>query len=371
VTCYRFVEMGEIQRKPALDGLRGAAALLVLCAHLKLFGPVVGQLGVMIFFVLSGYLLGYIYLNRPCDGQTVWKYLIRRGGRILPLYYIAVTLALVMQANGELLFGSITSPLYHYLCIQGAGVFWTVAIETQFYVLFVALWWISTKRRAALYAILLPMIVIPFLKPFSAWQLISMPFFAVGVLISRAPILASSRWAWSALFPSIVIATFALGALGTSRPLHAWQMPIYLAIVGGLLLASVQSDLARWLLGNPVASYIGTISFSVYLVHLPVITLLGKYTALKNETMLFVTSAVAITLVLSALSYRYIERPGQALAARLAAGRKGEPLSQPGTLQPTLLVPSSLRSVELARTPQERGNLIPGGAEVQKLRLSA
>jgi peptidoglycan/LPS O-acetylase OafA/YrhL len=330
-------ELGDQPRKTALDGLRGAAAVLVLCAHLGLlpnfpsptgYGPVGGQLGVWIFFVLSGYLLGHIYLNRACDGLNVRHYLIRRGGRILPLYYVAVTFGLIMQANGDLLFGgTILSALYHYLCLRGSGVLWTVAIEVQFYLLFVALWWISTKSRAVLYTILSLVIVIPFLMPLAPARLIYMPFFAVGVLISQAPLLARSQWAWAALFLGFAIATLVIifpiaNAIGAPARL---EMSIYLAVVGGLLLASVQSDLARWLLGNPIASYIGKISFSIYLVHVPVIVLLRNYTSLSQleNPALFAMSAAAITLVLSALSYRYIERPGQTLAAWLAGSGRG------------------------------------------------
>ena len=69
---------------PALDGLRGLAAVIVLVSHVSnnvgLWGGVLGhgggQIGVMIFFVLSGYLMGFLYLDRPFNSAEVWSYAV-------------------------------------------------------------------------------------------------------------------------------------------------------------------------------------------------------------------------------------------------------------------------------------------------------
>src|SRR5580704_17034654 len=89
--------------RPELDGLRGLAAYVVVVSHISnesnlwngLLGRGGGQLGVMLFFVLSGYLMGALYLDRPFRAGEVWAYAVRRIARVVPLFYVVVTLALV------------------------------------------------------------------------------------------------------------------------------------------------------------------------------------------------------------------------------------------------------------------------------------
>ena len=93
---------------PALDGLRGLAAVVVLVSHVSnqvglwggLLGNGGGQIGVMIFFVLSGYLMSFLYLDRPFNLAEVWGYAVHRGARVLPLFYGVVILALLFREIG-------------------------------------------------------------------------------------------------------------------------------------------------------------------------------------------------------------------------------------------------------------------------------
>jgi peptidoglycan/LPS O-acetylase OafA/YrhL len=56
----------------------------------------------MIFFVLSGYLMGFLYLDRPFNSAEVWSYAVHRGARVLPLFYTVVILALLFREIGHL-----------------------------------------------------------------------------------------------------------------------------------------------------------------------------------------------------------------------------------------------------------------------------
>src|SRR5690242_14435220 len=98
-------------RLPQLDGLRGLGILLVLGFHFGFgvpgFAPgslgayltspliALGWSGVDLLFVLSGFLIGGIVLCRKIDGQFYRTFLIRRGVRILPLYFLVLVLALL------------------------------------------------------------------------------------------------------------------------------------------------------------------------------------------------------------------------------------------------------------------------------------
>jgi len=102
-----------MQRRPELDGLRGVAALIVLLSHVSnktglwggIFGRGGGQIGVMLFFVLSGYLMGMLYLDRPFRRIEVQRYVVHRGARIVPLYYLIVLLSFISVGTSGLLYG--------------------------------------------------------------------------------------------------------------------------------------------------------------------------------------------------------------------------------------------------------------------------
>jgi peptidoglycan/LPS O-acetylase OafA/YrhL len=131
-----------------LEGLRGLAALWVLGLHIvqwepfspngKMLSPFVadvvapltpGHLGVLFFFILSGYVMGVVY---PYDKEFSWKqYLIKRWVRIWPMYALTVTISCMLipvkpwQFLGNLLF------LNSY--IPACPVLWSVKYELGFY----------------------------------------------------------------------------------------------------------------------------------------------------------------------------------------------------------------------------------------------
>lgn len=85
----------------SLEGLRGVAALIVLLFHLQLLSPYAGivrngYLAVDFFFVLSGFVIHSAYGNRLAAGSDVWRFVIRRFGRLWPIYMAAAFLFLVV-----------------------------------------------------------------------------------------------------------------------------------------------------------------------------------------------------------------------------------------------------------------------------------
>lgn len=83
---------------PELDGLRGIAVLLVLWHHVN--SPTIlpelpgwfGRFGVHLFFVLSGFLITRILMYNRQHGIPIRNFIIRRGSRIFPLYYLVLVL---------------------------------------------------------------------------------------------------------------------------------------------------------------------------------------------------------------------------------------------------------------------------------------
>ncbi|MEM7568058.1 MAG: acyltransferase family protein, partial [Pseudomonadota bacterium] len=126
----------------ALDGLRGLAALIVVLSHLStptglgadLFQRGGGQLGVMLFFALSGFLMAHMYFPRAPRPGAVWRYGVARVARVVPLYVLVV---LASYAIGQACTGDTCLRAYdvtsenladHLLLRSGVSVLWTIPV---------------------------------------------------------------------------------------------------------------------------------------------------------------------------------------------------------------------------------------------------
>lgn len=189
---------------PALDGLRGIAAYVVFLSHYTLisgfanglFGNGGGQISVMIFFVISGFLMGHLYGAGEVSCSLVFTYVRRRIARVLPLYYFMVMAAFII---GILLPNlNIGYPVNinniddHLFLIRGIGAFWTIPVEVQFYGIFVVMWVLFSRARhleSVLIVVLLILIAENprWLSPISHMRILTsvLSFFLIGVLISR------------------------------------------------------------------------------------------------------------------------------------------------------------------------------------------
>jgi peptidoglycan/LPS O-acetylase OafA/YrhL len=154
-------------RDPALEGLRGAAALAVLYAHLT--SPMIrpdgggvldpayspspiwwwfqgGSLAVLIFFLLSGHVIGLSLLH-PFSKSDIPSYFRRRAVRILPIYLVAVALGLAASpefplgnAVGHLIFLQSDGPSPWIALLPANPSLWSLAYEAVFYLVFPLLW---------------------------------------------------------------------------------------------------------------------------------------------------------------------------------------------------------------------------------------
>lgn len=144
----------RLRHRRNLDGLRGYAVLVVLVSHIsnqnivkyKLFGEGFGQTGVMIFFALSGFLMVYLYMERPFNRQELLDFARRRSARVLPLYFAVVFLSLILThyfPHAFQLFEIGFGDLWQYLVFWNADfVLWTIPVEIQFYCLFPLFWYL-------------------------------------------------------------------------------------------------------------------------------------------------------------------------------------------------------------------------------------
>jgi peptidoglycan/LPS O-acetylase OafA/YrhL len=159
---------------PALDGIRGAAILLVLIHHLAQsmqyeFGfknplqraTVFGWTGVELFFVLSGFLITGILYDSKGSGHYFKNFYLRRVLRIFPLYYGTLLLVLLLRAIWPQagVYGN-ENPAWMWVYLtniviarKGLGAFgfvdhfWSLAIEEHFYVVWPLVVFLLSRRR--------------------------------------------------------------------------------------------------------------------------------------------------------------------------------------------------------------------------------
>jgi peptidoglycan/LPS O-acetylase OafA/YrhL len=156
----------------ALEGLRGLAALWVAYAH-ALNGnglardyilPIPLNLyfnashgAILIFFVLSGYVIG-LTNQKPFSQANVVRYLLRRLIRLYPIYAISIVLAILVSPYdtwktivGNLLFLQV--PIAALL--SGNGVLWTLHYEIVYYLIFIAIWYFHPKIKPLVWVTLI------------------------------------------------------------------------------------------------------------------------------------------------------------------------------------------------------------------------
>lgn len=165
---------------PALDGVRGAAVLLVIVYHFAnsfyvigftnpLFSALrVGWLGVDVFFALSGFLITGILLDTKTSPNYFKSFYVRRILRIFPLYYGAIACVLLLWAmlpaagvwgERDSMFAA-ASPFWTGFFLENLGLalhgpgatgvlthYWSLAVEEHFYLVWPALVWLTSRRQ--------------------------------------------------------------------------------------------------------------------------------------------------------------------------------------------------------------------------------
>jgi peptidoglycan/LPS O-acetylase OafA/YrhL len=338
---------------PALDGLRGLAALVVLASHVSnqvglwggLLGSGGGQIGVMIFFVLSGYLMGFLYLDRPFNLSEVWTYGVHRGARVLPLFYAVAISALLFREIGRLtglpmeFYHTMSHSIFLLTLIEGSDVFWTIPVEIHFYVVFVGLWVsYSTVRRATIAAIIClgaALLLLNYYSPFNETLIAGAPFFFCGVLISRWKAIRKHRMV---LLSAVSVASFPLALLmyplitvaafrqvGYSvAPLsddQLWHNPVCLAAASGCLVAALCSPIVSSILSSRAMMHLGKVSYGIYLLHMPVLLVLYRATVLSQWPVVFLFATLLLSIVVATAAHQLWEAPARRNINRLLISR--------------------------------------------------
>jgi peptidoglycan/LPS O-acetylase OafA/YrhL len=344
-----LVPSSDDQRLPVLDGLRGLAAYIVVVSHVTnatslgsgLLGFGAGQIGVMLFFVLSGFLMGSLYLNRSFNRRNIWHFVVRRFARVIPLYYAVLTAALALAGLSHWVDRDVTiypiqphDLIAHYGLLSGENVFWTIPVEIHFYVAFLIVWWLYGKSRFLFSLFVGAAMILYFARPADTSgipQFLNyVGYFLGGVAVSLTISALRAGHFWNIgfvgaaalsllLFPSIYAGIF--GQARWADFGRMWHDPLCLVAVSALLATSLLAPVAKLALANRFMVYSGRISYSVYLVHVPVIIWLTRFTSTSQSPFVFLLLALMLTIAIASVSYRWLECPARnaiTRAARLA-----------------------------------------------------
>lgn len=329
--------MSPEQRIDSLTGIRGMAALLVVYAHLAeehffaISGLHPGEMGVMVFFTLSGFLMAFLYGGKTFDYSAVARYGISRFSRIAPAYLTVVVASYLIYnlIDADFVYAITHQNLIRHLAFSGnVSALWSIPPEVQFYVIFVglwlALWAFRTRNNAALLVLALTAVftlmayrgALPgtFVGSKIHYFVVGVAF---GLLRSRAPAgVGLTSLSYLQALAVVVIGLVVTGVvgldLGTKRELYLDLVPALFAGVF-VFLFSFDTGLSKLLFGNRAITMCGECSFSMYLLNLPVIyvamVLMGD---MPPTPALAVPVTVAILLAAWAM-YRWVELPGATL----------------------------------------------------------
>ena len=369
-------------RIPELDGIRGILAWTVVWSHILIccgwFGPILGGHNVLneiaesavdIFMLLSGFAITRLLLVE----RESWPRFFRgRICRIVPAYWLALAAGIALNgwlgANLRHLpptvdaqaFAAIcdlgaarpwTDGILHFLLLQGLvpgallpgepytflGVAWSLSLEWQFYCVAPVALILAMRTRwgFAILAILAGAGALFFENLISSFSNAFLPvkaaFFLVGA-ISYVSVMQNKRNDRAILWLAGSCGLLAtLWLLGSRRPIESF---LPLAVWGFVLFAVRFQSFAnlRLLLDSRPLQYLGRVSYSTYLFHGPVITVvqaaIWRWIRPTSQTQLFletVVPAIVGTLIVSEVSWRFVERPFQ----RLGRGNRRHPEADP------------------------------------------
>ncbi|PCI52948.1 MAG: hypothetical protein COB36_13895 [Alphaproteobacteria bacterium] len=352
---------------PALNGLRALAVLGVLIAHCAMIAAIgapaetlyqsfhlkvmgVGWVGVDLFFILSGFLITGILLDTSEKKNCLRKFYIRRTLRIFPLYYFVLFLyfAITYLLDNLEHFGA--ADIMYFLYIgnwdEWAGFdrpyalrhLWSLAVEEQFYLIWPALFMISSKYNLAKHVCISTIIVMVLFRIAFVWfdyheyiyhititrgdSLLAGALLAIIIKEKGLHYFNISKSLCALVIGCIIVATLAYinGSFSGKTPLILmFGLPsLFLIFVPIILLTFLlpRSHMFQRVLSSPILTFMGKISYGMYVYHWFVIILIYNLNLIPIESYsfwsrqaLFLAYATPITIMLSWISYEYIERP--------------------------------------------------------------
>jgi peptidoglycan/LPS O-acetylase OafA/YrhL len=367
------------ERQPGLDLLRALAIVVVVIYHAGIMGfPLPGDahrfgwIGVDLFFVLSGYLIGGQLLAPLGRGQrfNLRRFFARRALRILPAYFLILAIYVLLPSWREY---PEMFPLWKFLLsvqnigLRGGTAFshaWSLAVEDQFYLLLplVLLCLVRWCRAAFIVpcAIVIGGLALRWFLArqnltetgvywrafqtwiyYATWTRLDPLVFGVGLAAIEK---FRPRW-WQRLLnlapllwlPGIALIVYAFwieepGVITVTT--SVWQFPLIALGMAALLVCAVSPRLPFRRVAVPSAAFIASIAYSAYLIQKLVIHAVAEYCTAHQITMTSAGALVSVELCVYAVAmvlFLAVERPFLLLRHRIPQRKEidasfGEPI---------------------------------------------
>jgi peptidoglycan/LPS O-acetylase OafA/YrhL len=326
---------------PSLNGLRALAILLVYLVHANVTAQT-GILGVEGFFVLSGFLITWKLLdeNEATGSVSLRGFYWRRVLRIFPAFYVywLVGIGQILVRGGTVPWGDAMAAFFYvsnyYQGLNAQQPFmlhtWSLSVEEQFYLLWPALFIAFRRRLKQLTLILAALVVCVWLYRaifsffgadwlqwyiFTAFEM-RMDQLAVGCLLAITLRRKAFRGFWKVVCstPYAALVTVALIAIseqfvGNTIYRNAVSFitdPALCAVLLAQVVAFSDTRIWSWL-NFPVVSWIGKLSYSIYLYHELALAIGKRFTVSAPQFEL--AAGIALTLAMASASHYLIEKP--------------------------------------------------------------
>ena len=345
-------------RLQTLDALRGLAALAVCAFHFIVCFTVANQFqwlnaladlgkhGVEVFFVISGFVIPQSMWAAGYRLTDFGRFMAKRMLRLYPPYVASIVVVLGLQWASGLVPGyggerfavrpvvwlqhlTYATDLFHQSWLT--PVYWTLAIEFQFY-LFVGLAFpllahrSAAVRNATLAALAVAPVAMAAALPADAWLRPWLPWWLAAFLpgvaafhYRRGLIGAGTLLLWTAV---------AAAAMWHSRAASAEWHPKAVPAAAACVLAAAVIAWVR--IGGRPLVWLGAVSYSFYLIHMPVggklLNLGGRFTHGPAAGFALVAAATVVSLAVAWLLYLAIERPSTRWSARVKYRRVQSPV---------------------------------------------
>lgn len=348
---------------PNLNGIRFIAAFLVIIHHIEqiknLFGleskwtnpaiNLIGPLGVILFFVLSGFLITYLLLveEKEMKGISIKSFYIRRILRIWPLYYLIIVLSffLIPQISflnltgwSDHIYNDFFLKLVLFVFflpnlalvlfppVAYASQTWSVGVEEQFYLIWPILIKNVKNKKRLLYTIIfgylfLKLILFNLIQDFLFWndymsyakaffESFNIDCMAIGGLFAvylfendKIIKLFISR------YTQIIVYTILLILLLNGIKIPYINFEFYAVLFGIVILNLAANENTILKLENKLFHYLGKISYGLYMYHPLAIVITLKILAIFkiDNIVIQYLSVISITILIAGVSYRYFE----------------------------------------------------------------
>ncbi len=327
-----------------IDGLRALAVIAVILFHADIARFAGGYVGVDVFFVISGFLITGIILSEIERGQfTIVGFYERRIRRIFPALFATMIVGLAVASFpllpsdlADLGSQAVSMTLFvsNFHFANTSGYFdgaselkpllhtWSLAVEEQFYILFplalVILDRFAKKRKArfiflfligsfvhSIWAVEADPIAAFYLAPSRIWELMIGALLATG----SVPPIRSHRFRNIASAAGLVMIAWSVLTFSSSTPFPGTAALI--PCLGTALIVhagtSGETMVSRILSLRPLV-FVGLISYSLYLWHWIILVFFRQYFATLHLAGSATAVALAISVVISVLSWRFVER---------------------------------------------------------------